>query len=269
MCAKMVSMTLEYPEPELLDELRLEFGDKGQRAIEFLTTAHMFLQFDEDSIPRLGPAVAYCLREAMTSVLGSVVIAEEDTLNDVADRVIKARDNYRQAANLPGGDAERAFGDLLERISDLEDVRGRERWNQRRLIAVMVDRTGAEPLSSGTRPVRAYQSLLVRLNDALHGSRPDVGAAQLWSVCIAIFRQLFIPPQTRFSELESFARIALPHSRRCGRCSSAAGEPATPALLHEEGDESRLAECAQTDGPFGSTGCWSGVAGACRRRATR
>ena len=210
MCAKMVSMTLEYPEPELLDELRLEFGDKGQRAIEFLTTAHMFLQFDEDLIPRLGPAVAYCLREAMTSVLGSVVIAEEDTLNDVADRVIKARDNYRQAANLPGGDAERAFGDLLERISDLEDVRGRERWNQRRLIAVMVDRTGAEPLSSGTRPVRAYQSLLVRLNDALHGSRPDVGAAQLWSVCIAIFRQLFIPPQTRFSELESFARIASP-----------------------------------------------------------
>ena len=74
----------------------------------------------------------------------------------------------------------------------------------------MIARTGAEPLSSGTRPVDAYQDLLGRANNALHRSCSDVEALDLWAKCIALFRQLFIPPEIRNTELEHLARIESP-----------------------------------------------------------
>ena len=203
-------MELDRPEPELLDELRLEFGENGRRAVEFLETAGALLRLDRGAIPRVGPAIAYCLREAMTSVLQSAVIQQVVTHKDIADRVVEARRTYEQVVSLSGEDAERALGDLLGFITELEDLPSREGLNQKRLIAVMIDRTGTEPLSSGTRPVRAYQSLLDRLNEALHGSRRDVNAGQLWSECIAIFRQLFTPPEARYTGLEILAQEESP-----------------------------------------------------------
>ena len=112
--------------------------------------------------------------------------------------------------SLPGQDTAGALTDLLARITELEDSHHQEKLHEQRLIAVMIDRTGAVPLPADMGPVRSYQQLLDRLNTALHGSRPVDEAEQLWSECIAIFRQLFIPPEIRRTELEQLSRIESP-----------------------------------------------------------
>ena len=206
----IVSLELERPQPELLEGLRLEFGDSGRRAVEFLATAHELLQVERGTAPRVWCAVAYCIREAMTSMLSAAVVEPAATRKDVSRRVVEARDSYERAASLPGEDADGALGDLLARIGELDNLEGQESFNQKRLIAVMSARTGAEPLSSGTRPVHGYQDLLDRANNALHGSCSGVEVMHLWSECIALFRQLFIPPEIRNIELEQLARIESP-----------------------------------------------------------
>ena len=207
---RIMSTQLAGPQPELLEGLRLEFGDSGQRAVEFLATARGLLQVEQGTVPRVGCAVAYCIREAMTSILSAAVVEPAATRKDVSRRVVEARDSYEQAASLPGGDADDALAGLLARIEDLDNLDSQERFNQKRLIAVMIARTGAEPLSSGTRPVHAYQDLLDRANRALHRSCSDVEALDLWLECIALFRQLFIPPEIRNIELEQLARVESP-----------------------------------------------------------
>ena len=55
-------------DPELLNQLRVEFGDHGVRAIGFLETAQCLLNDDTAPLPRMGEVVAYCLREALTKI---------------------------------------------------------------------------------------------------------------------------------------------------------------------------------------------------------
>ena len=212
-------MDVHLPEPELLDGLRLEFGVHGERSVEFLMTAHGLLRLEGESFPRMGAAVAYCLREAMTSILRSAVVEQPGTWADASRRVVDARKRYEHAASLSGEGTQGALADLLARISELEDFHRQQRQHEQRLIAVMIDRTGAVPLSAGFQPVRAYQQLLGRLNAALHGSRPEVESEQLWSECTAIFQQLFMPPEIRRIELEQLAQVESPtHDERDDVC---------------------------------------------------
>ena len=215
LCARIVSMDVRLPEPELLDGLRLEFGAHGERSVEFLMTAYGLLRLEGVSVPRMGAVVAYCLREAMMSILESAGVEQPVRWADASRRVVEARKRYEQAVGLSGEDTERALADLLARISELEDFHRRKGQHEQRLIAVMIDRTGAVPLSAVIEPVRAYQQLLSRLNAALHGPRAEVESVQLWSECTAIFQQLFTPPEIRRIELEHLAQVESPtHDER-------------------------------------------------------
>ena len=100
---------------------------------------------------------------------------------------------------------------LLERIDGLERFHDEdEGLHERRLIAVVVNRTGTAPLSAGTTPVRDYQDLLGRLDSAAHGGTTQQSAEDLWAECAAILRSLFLPPEIRHAELERLAQIAHP-----------------------------------------------------------
>ena len=54
---------------------------------------------------------------------------------------------------LPGEDSAGALGELLSRIDNVEGFLRDEKWvHEARLIAVMIQRAGVEPLPSGTAP---------------------------------------------------------------------------------------------------------------------
>ena len=197
-------------EPELLDHLRVEFGQHGDRAAELLLDAHAQL-VSRGPMCRLQESVAHCLREAMKSILASVESGEAGGWRRLSRQVVDARRRYGMAVGLPGQDEKRALSDLLASIDGLNRFHKEEHGlHERRLISVMVSRTGTAPLSAGASPVRDYQELLNRLDTAAHGGETQESIEELWAECAAILRLLFLPPEIRHEELERLAQTAHP-----------------------------------------------------------
>lgn len=199
-------------EPEFLDHLRVEFGQHGHRAADLLSDAHAQL-VSSTPARRLREVVANCLREAMKSILASVGSDGTGGWRHVSREVVDARQRFERAVEPPGEDTERALRDLLASIDNLSRFHDEEEGlHERRLIAVLLSRTGAAPLSAGTNPVRAYQDLLGRLNRAAHGGTTQESAEELWAECASILRSLFLPPEVRHVELERLAQLEDPTS---------------------------------------------------------
>ena len=121
-----------------------------------------------------------------------------------------AKRRFEQIRQLPGTDTEGALRDLLDSIDAMEATHADESIHQKRLIAVMVARTGVEPLAAGTDPVSDYQNLLERLNSSLHGQVSLDTVRVLWDNATAVLRRLFLPPDARHEALARLAAIAEP-----------------------------------------------------------
>lgn len=198
-------------DPRLLDHLVVEFGDHGERAVEFLRTAQRLLELDPAAaLPRLPETITYCLREAMKTIPASQELGGGGLWRTASHAVSDARRRYELVRGMPGEDEQGALDDLLAAIDDLDLVHSQEGIHERRLIAIMVNRTGVLPVACGTAPVKAYHELLRELDEALHGDASLDGARERWDRCAAVLRQLFLPPELRHVELESLAEIESP-----------------------------------------------------------
>jgi hypothetical protein len=196
---------------ELLDHLVVEFGDRGRRAVEFLRTAASLLSSPADPLPpRHAECVAYCLREALKTIPASYGGLGGGEWRARSRKVSEAKQRFEQIRGLPGADTDGALRDLLGSIDDLALTHEQETIHQKRLIAVMVERTGAEPLASGTKPIDTYQDLLTRLDRASHTEVTLEATAGLWADALAILRQLFLPPDARHQELTRLAGLEKP-----------------------------------------------------------
>lgn len=215
-----------HPEPELLDHLVVEFGDHGRRAVEFLATAEHLLRRGADSAePRIAEAITYCLREAMKTIPASQDVGGGGLWRTASRTVADARRRYELARGVPGEDEPGALAALLAAIDDLEAVHAQESVHAQRLIAIMVNRTGAVPIAAGTTPIRAYHALLGELDAAAHGTTTIKEATALWDRCIGILRQLFLPPDIRHAELETLAHIDQPEAADVDRLLSLIAGP--------------------------------------------
>ena len=170
---------------ELLDHLVVEFGDRGRRAVEFLRTAASLLTSRADPLPpRHAECVAYCLREALKTITASYGGLGGGEWRARSRKVSEAKQRFEQIRGLPGADSDGALRDLLDMIDDLAITFEQETIHQKRLIAVMVERTGAEPPPSGTKPVNTYQDLLTRLDGLCTPrslSKPSPGCGRRYS----------------------------------------------------------------------------------------
>jgi len=205
----IVAVSLASLDRRLLDHLVVEFGMHGRRAVEFLTTAAELLELDP-SPKRLPETIAYCLREAMKAIPASQEEGGGGYWRAASRAVTEARTRYAMSRGVPGEDEQGALDALLATIDDLEIVHAQEGIHERRMIAIMVSRTGVRPVATGTEPIRVYQDLLKDLDSALHSDISVDDARRLWNRCTAILQQLFLPPDIRNSELESLAAIKTP-----------------------------------------------------------
>ena len=197
-------------EPELLDHLRVEFGEHGGRAAGFLETARRLLEADSRSVPQLGELVAYCIREALTEIPKASATSVDLVWKEVSREVVTSFRRYMSTAELLGEGSPAGLDDLRSAVDKLDGFHKQGRGiHEERLVALMIQRAGVEPLSSGTDPVRAYQSLLDRVNAAAHGRCTVTEALGYWLECLALLRQFFRPPELRNAELDE---LALRHS---------------------------------------------------------
>ena len=130
-----------------------EFGEDGRRCVEFLETAHVLLCGGFRSVPRWGQTVAYCLREAMTAVLEAARLGDAGRWREVSRGVVEPlagsiggwsttlvlRGIGCWVSCWPGSTTWRRFTARIE-------------LRRRRLNDVMVNLTGAAPISARVSP---------------------------------------------------------------------------------------------------------------------
>ena len=198
-------------EPELLGGLCSEFGDRGSRAVGFLQTAQGLLEAEWVAVPKLGELVAYCIREALTEIPKASGVPDDRRWEELSREVVKARTRYEIAAESQGEESAEALDELLSAVDELGGFHEEgQRVHEGRLIALMIQRAGVEPLKSGTTPIVAYQKLLGRVGSALHRSCTVADAREYWSETVSLLRQLFLPPELRDQELGELARLGTP-----------------------------------------------------------
>ena len=198
-------------EDDFLEHLRVEFGDAGRRAVDFLETVPELIHGEPRLRGRVGEMVAYCCREALTSIVKVGEAGERGLLSEFAEAVVSAAHRLDADPWTQEVASRDAFDDLLDRIGELEQFqREGVRTNEARLISAMIRRAGVEPLRSGTGPVVEFQQLFKELNDGLHSDCSIGQARELWSRCCALLKRLFQPPAGRHAELERLAVIGEP-----------------------------------------------------------
>lgn len=221
----MTAEHLEPLDPRMARHLRVEFGAHGARSVEFLKTAYDLLNLGPSTRPRLAQNICFSLREALVAIVSSFPVAPEYSWREASRKVADARRRFELVKDLPGEDGPRALSDLLKAIDDLERVHAQERIHQQRLIRIMVERTGAAPISHSIDPVEEYQGLLDALNKALHGDSDLDRARELWHRSLAILRRLFMPPDLREPGLEDLATIESPSAADVDRLRDLVASP--------------------------------------------
>ncbi|WP_405918003.1 hypothetical protein [Streptomyces sp. NBC_00728] len=207
---------MDVPELEqaLLDHLVDELNDEGRRAANFLRSARALIALEDDSVPEHGSLIAYTLREAMKAIPSSQSGAGSGGEWKILSReVVEAKQQLLVAAELTEEDRESSLQRLVSKIDALDTFHKQDAVHQRRLIAVIVNRTGTRPLSAGEiAPISTYQKILSRLDRGLHSGITITAARALWRDCVNILRQLFTPPEVRLAELDELAHLEHPNA---------------------------------------------------------
>ncbi|GGT29286.1 hypothetical protein GCM10010271_36590 [Streptomyces kurssanovii] len=208
---------METPELDetLLSHLVDELNDDGKRAVSFLRSTQALVALADDSIPEHGSLIAYALREAMKAIPSSQNSASTGgEWKTLSREVVEAKQRLEATADLTAEDREGAMQRLFTTVDALDVFHKQDAVHQRRLIAVIVNRTGTEPLTAGdVAPITSYQRILSRLDRGVHKGIAIGAARALWRECVSILRQLFTPPEIRITELDELARLQAPTSQ--------------------------------------------------------
>ena len=198
-------------EAALSKQLSDEFGVHGKRAVASLETAQRLLELEADLLPRHGETVAFCLRVALDEIPRASGVSDPRHLRSPSEAVVDAADQYETSLESSGDEIQIARQALFSRIKDLQEfLEGQEGGHQERLKELIRQRTGTEPLSSGTAPLREYQRLLNQCNHAAHNDCALDEARRLWSECLELLQRFFLAHDRDPEPLSRLARIDSP-----------------------------------------------------------
>jgi hypothetical protein len=200
------------PVERVFGQLIYEFGVAGERTVSFLRTASDLLN-TSPTAPRLGEAVAYCVREALVAV-PSIHGTDEPGLSAVYAPVRRARRELEHTRGLSGESEEDAILAMLRALDAVDDYLAKERLHRRRLVDVVVARSGVRPMPGLQDVGEEYQRLLAEVQGktGLHGAVDVETARSYLERCLRIFERIFASPVDRIAALDSLASVESPQS---------------------------------------------------------
>lgn len=207
------SMSIRRLSADTERSIRLSFGAHGDRAVEFLESAADLMEGDS-AVSRQPEIVAYCVREALMSVLNTQrPMASGEQWKDLAESAAAAARSVERARGL-GADAEAAAAELLaESASRIEALEEDLNTNRKRLIAVLAQRTGSEPGRWADRAVRNYVKIIGQSNVGVHGNASPGAVETLWAEGLQVLETLFTPAEVRHPRLDELAALDFPTER--------------------------------------------------------
>ena len=177
----------------LSNQLTAEFGAHGKRAVASLETAQRLLDLEAGLLPRHGETVAYCVRVALDEIPKAAETGNPGRWGSLSRAAVQAANQYKVALNLKSDEEQVAGQVMFARIDELQAFHEHDDGiHQERLKELFRQRTGTEPLSSGTTPLREYQSLFKDCNRAAHNDCTLDEARSLWSTCLELLQRFFL-----------------------------------------------------------------------------
>lgn len=195
--------------------IRVEFGAQGSRALGFLDSASVLLKSDL-VFPKKGEVISYSIREALKSLLDTqtpeVRRKEGNTVGwKVRSReVVEAHRIWQDSKSEPQDVREANLSDLSTTIRSMAEIHDQDDLNKKRLIAVLVDRTGNIPSREGLEIVARYSDMIKDANSSLHTEVTTEHVKQLWEDARSLLTNLFMPRERRNKQLETLARLPNP-----------------------------------------------------------
>ena len=166
--------------------------------------------------PKKSELIAYSIREALKSLLDTqapTVRRNQGETTGWAARsraVVTAHEAWIGVRGGSDEDQQAALKNLSVSIGEMAEVHQQDGLNRRRLVAVLVDRTGSFPSGDGSRLVEEYSELVEGTNASLHTEITLDEAARYWDKSVALLGTLFMPPSRRNERLEELARLQSP-----------------------------------------------------------
>lgn len=204
---------MDVPELDasLFTQLTAEFGEHGNSAVDSLVTAQKLLGLEPGLLPRHGAMVAYCLRDALVEIPKASGVGDEGRRNILSKAVVESAGQYRGAVDSLDDHAKIARQAMFSRVDDLQKFLDQpSSVHQDRIKELFRQRSGAEPLSSGTAPLHAYERLRQDCGRAGHQDCTIDEARRLWSECMELLRRLFLAHDRGPEDLERLARREAP-----------------------------------------------------------
>ena len=221
---------------QLLDELR-RLGPEGERASEMLTAAAEHIE--RPSI-RVGNQIAYCIREALMSLL-DLGGKRERPISDAANSVVRVADEVRRQRA-----SQESLLDAVQHLAAALEAPGPHIDRLQTLIGSLARR---QPVRAEADLLETYVDLLGDVN-RLHADVTLDEAVQLYSRALGTLDRLFGPMSARLEEIDPLTHIAEPTQEDVARLASLAGDPRTlgyffsrldgPGWLHMLADHSLL-----------------------------
>lgn len=190
---------------KLLGYLESDLGEPGLEVAEFVREATRHVQvLGEAGSGRTAEVIAYCLREALNRLPAGVGMSLPNWRAEI-ERVRQAWDLFEATRKLPGM-TERAVEQLRETMEDVKRTAEEGPTHDARMVALLVQRSGVEPIRVSPDPVAEYRRLLRRSNALLHEEASPDDARQLHSDVVALLGRLFTPPTDRLEALIELAQ---------------------------------------------------------------
>ena len=195
----------------LSNQLTAEFGAHGKRAVASLETAQRLLDLEPGLLPRHGETVAFCLRVALEEIPKAAETGDPGRWGSLSRAAVHAANQYKVALNLKSDEEQVAGQVMFARIDELRAFHEHnDGIHQERLKELFRQRTGTEPLSSGTTPLREYQSLLDDCNHAAHHDCTLDEARSLWLTCLELLQRFFLAHDRDQTPIHHLACVEFP-----------------------------------------------------------
>ncbi|MDP1710919.1 MAG: hypothetical protein Q8K86_00485 [Candidatus Nanopelagicaceae bacterium] len=201
------TITIREIRSDVAENLEVEFGSKGLRALEFVRNATS-LANSSIVLPKKGELIAYSIREALNSVLDE---GEERTPWRGPFRDVK--EAHEKLINLfQGSESEEKtiLQNLSYAIQNMIIIYEKRDSTEKQLISVLLDRTGSPPSREGIGSISSYVNLLRFANDSLHGEITIDEACRRCQTLIDLFEYLFMPRGIRNERLLALAVLPEP-----------------------------------------------------------
>ena len=190
------------------DRLQSELGEHGSDAVLFLESAFALLQAGL-AVPRIGQAIAVCVRGAADAILASGGNGSGGAWKNVSRAVVEAHESFAAQWNTNPSNTARQRQELASCVEALKAYHSTGSGASLRMGAVMRRVTGHDPTHYQDPAVAAFVAMRDHASRAVH-ARGEVNCTALWDECVSSLRKLFTPPEIRIAELDRLAGVESP-----------------------------------------------------------